>query len=40
MSLTINGPASPAGRGAAPWKKKRKPTKRKAGGAPRKAKAT
>ena len=37
MSLTINGPASPAGRGAAPWKKKRKPTKRKAGGAPRKA---
>ena len=43
MSLTINGPASPAGRGAAPWKKKRKPAKRKAGGAPRnvsKAKAT
>ena len=39
MSLTINGPASPAGRGAAPWKKKRKPAKRKAGGAPRKAKA-
>ncbi|WP_334597356.1 DNA topoisomerase III [Pseudomonas alvandae] len=37
MSLTINGPASPAGRGAAPWKKKRKPAKRKAGGAPRKA---
>ncbi|MFL6531901.1 MAG: DNA topoisomerase III, partial [Pseudomonas sp.] len=31
MSLTINGPASPAGRGAAPWKKKRKPAKRKAG---------
>ncbi|MBA1381377.1 DNA topoisomerase III [Pseudomonas brassicacearum] len=40
MSLTINGPASPAGRGAAPWKKKRKPTKRKAGGAPRKASKT
>ncbi|KHK66194.1 DNA topoisomerase III [Pseudomonas frederiksbergensis] len=37
MSLTINGPASPAGRGAAPWKNKRKPSKRKAGGAPRKA---
>lgn len=37
MSLTINGPASPAGRGAAPWKKKRKPAKRKARGAPRKA---
>ncbi|MBV4552652.1 DNA topoisomerase III [Pseudomonas sp. SWRI102] len=43
MSLTISGPASPAGRGATPWKNKRKPTKRKAGGAPRKtskAKAT
>ncbi|OAB54629.1 DNA topoisomerase III [Pseudomonas thivervalensis] len=37
MSLTISGPASPAGRGATPWKNKRKPTKRKAGGAPRKA---
>ncbi|WP_434604257.1 DNA topoisomerase III [Pseudomonas sp. R1-7] len=37
MSLTINGPASPAGRGATPWKNKRKPSKRKAGGAPRKA---
>ncbi|WP_434557669.1 DNA topoisomerase III [Pseudomonas sp. Z4-20] len=37
MSLTINGPASPAGRGAAPWKKKRKPAKRKTDGAPRKA---
>ncbi|MGN8346237.1 DNA topoisomerase III [Pseudomonas sp. SMV71] len=37
MSLTITGPASPAGRGATPWKNKRKPTKRKAGGAPRKA---
>ncbi|WP_434601198.1 DNA topoisomerase III [Pseudomonas sp. Z4-7] len=37
MSLTINGPASPAGRGSAPWKKKRKPAKRKADGAPRKA---
>ncbi|WP_460155001.1 DNA topoisomerase III [Pseudomonas sp. S1_F04] len=37
MSLTISGPASPAGRGATPWKNKRKPAKRKAGGAPRKA---
>ncbi|WP_214509061.1 DNA topoisomerase III [Pseudomonas brassicacearum] len=37
MSLTISGPASPAGRGATPWKNKRKPTKRKTGGAPRKA---
>ncbi|MEN2396041.1 DNA topoisomerase III [Pseudomonas halotolerans] len=43
MSLTISGPASPAGRGATPWKNKRKPAKRKAGGTPRKtskAKAT
>ncbi|VVO08035.1 DNA topoisomerase III [Pseudomonas fluorescens] len=30
LRLTISGPASPAGSGAAPWKKKRKPTKRKA----------
>ena len=37
MSLTISDPASPAGRGATPWKNKRKPAKRKAGGAPRKA---
>ncbi|WP_411385146.1 DNA topoisomerase III [Pseudomonas sp. MPB03] len=37
MSLTISGPASPAGRGATPWKNKRKPAKRKASGAPRKA---
>ncbi|MDD2033781.1 MULTISPECIES: DNA topoisomerase III [unclassified Pseudomonas] len=37
MSLTINGPASPAGRGATPWKSKRKPAKRKASGTPRKA---
>ncbi|MDB5983691.1 MAG: topoisomerase [Pseudomonas sp.] len=29
LSLTISGPASPAGRAAAPWKKKRKPTTRK-----------
>jgi DNA topoisomerase-3 len=29
LSLTISGPASPAGRGAAPWKNKRKPAKRK-----------
>ena len=40
MSLTISGPASPAGRGATPWKNKRKPTKRKAGGAPRKPSKT
>ncbi|WP_260961303.1 DNA topoisomerase III [Pseudomonas citri] len=31
MSLTISGPANPAGRGATPWKNKRKPAKRKAG---------
>lgn len=37
MSLTIHGPASPAGRGATPWKSKRKPAKRKASGTPRKA---
>ncbi|MBC3387505.1 DNA topoisomerase III [Pseudomonas sp. SWRI179] len=37
MSLTISGPASPAGRGATPWKNKRKPAKRKASGEPRKA---
>lgn len=37
MSLTISGPASPAGRGATPWKNKRKPAKRKATGTPRKA---
>ncbi|MDO7899167.1 DNA topoisomerase III [Pseudomonas citrulli] len=37
MNLTISGPASPAGRGATPWKNKRKPAKRKAGGAQRKA---
>ncbi|KIQ57029.1 DNA topoisomerase III [Pseudomonas fluorescens] len=36
MNLTISGPASPAGRGATPWKNKRKPAKRKAA----KAKAT
>ncbi|WP_397453882.1 DNA topoisomerase III [Pseudomonas sp. NA-150] len=30
LSLTISGPATPAGRGGAPWKKKRKPTARKA----------
>ncbi|MNG35857.1 hypothetical protein D3C84_1227000 [compost metagenome] len=29
LNLTISGPASPAGRGATPWKNKRKPTKRK-----------
>ncbi|MBT2339340.1 MULTISPECIES: DNA topoisomerase III [Pseudomonas] len=40
MRLTISGPASPAGRGATPWKSKRKPAKRKAAGAPRKAAKT
>ncbi|UZE25825.1 DNA topoisomerase III [Pseudomonas sp. B21-056] len=40
MSLTISGPASPAGRGATPWKNKRKPTKRKTTGTPRKAAKT
>jgi DNA topoisomerase-3 len=40
LSLTISGPASPAGRGATPWKNKRKPAKRKPAGTPkRKAKA-
>ncbi|MNV97817.1 hypothetical protein D3C71_1929840 [compost metagenome] len=29
LSLTISGPASPAGRGATPWKKQRKTAKRK-----------
>jgi DNA topoisomerase-3 len=29
LNLTISGPASPAGRGATPWKKKRKTAKRK-----------
>lgn len=29
LRLTISGPASPAGKGAAPWKKKRKTTQRK-----------
>jgi DNA topoisomerase-3 len=29
LNLTISGPASPAGRGATPWKNKRKATKRK-----------
>jgi DNA topoisomerase-3 len=40
LSLTISGPASPAGRGATPWKNKRKPAKRKPAGTPkRKTKA-
>ncbi|MGV8921546.1 MAG: DNA topoisomerase III [Pseudomonas sp.] len=30
LSLTISGPATPAGRGGAPWKKKRKPSTREA----------
>jgi DNA topoisomerase-3 len=29
LNLTISGPASPAGRGATPWKNKRKTAKRK-----------
>lgn len=41
LSLTISGPASPAGRGATPWKNKRKPAKRKTStGSKRTAKPT
>ncbi|RON10071.1 DNA topoisomerase III [Pseudomonas brassicacearum] len=41
LRLTISGPASPAGKGAAPWKNKRKTTKRKTAPATkRKAKPT
>lgn len=35
MRMTITGPASPAGRGATPWKKKRKAAPRKAGTNPK-----
>ena len=37
MRLTISGPASPAGRGATPWKNKRKPAKRKTATSPKRA---
>jgi DNA topoisomerase-3 len=41
LRLTISGPASPAGKGAAPWKNKRKTTQRKTAPATkRKAKPT
>jgi DNA topoisomerase-3 len=36
MRMTISGPASPAGRGATPWKKKRKSTPRKTPATPAK----
>jgi len=38
MRMTITGPASPAGRGATPWKKKRKAAPRKAGASPKRGK--
>ena len=38
MRMTITGPASPAGRGAAPWKKKRKAAPRKAAASPKRGK--
>ena len=38
MRMTITGPASPAGRGATPWKKKRKAAPRKAGTSPKRGK--
>ncbi len=38
MRMTITGPASPAVRGAAPWKKKRKAAPRKAAGTTKRAK--
>ena len=38
MRMTITGPASPAGRGATPWKKKRKAAPRKAGTNPKRGK--
>ncbi|MBW1250522.1 DNA topoisomerase III [Pseudomonas tolaasii] len=38
MRMTITGPASPAGRGAAPWKKKRKAAPRKTAASPKRAK--
>ena len=38
MRMTITGPASPAGRGATPWKKKRKSAPRKAATSPKRTK--
>jgi DNA topoisomerase-3 len=38
MRMTITGPASPAGRGATPWKKKRKAAPPKAGTNPKRGK--
>lgn len=38
MRMTITGPASPAGRGATPWKKKRKSAPRKAAASPKRTK--
>ncbi len=38
LRMTITGAASPAGRGAAPWKKKRKSAPRKAGATPKRTK--
>jgi DNA topoisomerase-3 len=38
MRMTITGPASPAGRGATPWKKKRKSAPRTTAGSPKRAK--
>ncbi|RFD27717.1 DNA topoisomerase III [Pseudomonas sp. GL93] len=38
MRMTITGPASPAGRGATQWKKKRKAAPRKAGASPKRGK--
>ena len=38
MRMTITGPASPAGRGATPWKKKRKSAPRKTPASPKRAK--
>ena len=37
MQMTISGQASPAGRGATPWKNKRKPAKRKTAASPKRA---
>ncbi|KRC96624.1 DNA topoisomerase III [Pseudomonas sp. Root9] len=38
MRMTITGPASPVGRGATPWKKKRKAAPRKAAASPKRGK--
>ncbi|AZE54463.1 DNA topoisomerase III [Pseudomonas synxantha] len=38
MRMTITGPASPPGRGATPWKKKRKSAPRKTAASPKRAK--